>query len=490
MNQNLKIVGILALLCGVVFALTMISSIIPNPPADPNKQKIQGGDTGQVGTTEHLLFATKVMRFDPNTGNVGHKYFQMFYEVSETHNTASFWFVNPNPYEVQVGATARSCSVCTKARVGVVNPQARKEMLQDLAAGSLLRPGAFGFDVMTMIAAAKLERSLNAAWVDLEFPMPPQTEPPMWAPVPPAQPDGIPTLGILQVMFQTKGVFPKPIAAKVSVKAKGFPPTIVEFNLSTIGVEAFEVTPPTVDFGEIGAGSSPKKHTVYCVSYTRGFQETVDSPPLGMPEVKLDVVDPFLTVSEPVRLTDSEIDIISRSFSAKSESGPHRIKSGYKAIVTLNRQIEGKSPSDQTEPDIGPLQRTLTFSIKGEPKSHSAAITANIVGLVNLIDGGGIELGRFNGVVGTAKEVTLWSEQKNLELEVVNGEHSQKYFHATIATEQREDQKRKYWKLRVTVDPKQCLKPIPSNSFIMLRGKIDGKERKVRLVVSGQGTSS
>ena len=64
--------------------------------------------------------------------------------------------------------------------------------------------------------------------------------------------------------------------------------------------QLFAVNPPSVDFGELDERAEAVTRSFYCYSTTRP-QST-----LPVPAVRVSVPDPFLTVGEPVPMTDRE----------------------------------------------------------------------------------------------------------------------------------------------------------------------------------------
>jgi hypothetical protein len=457
----------LAMLVGVVFVVTLISQYTGTPPEDPTKPK------GQAVLGVPLRFATTEMRYDPGSEDLDKKYFPGFFEVSDKLLKVNFWFKNPNPVPVRFTVRGRSCSACTTANLAVIKPEELAKFERAVAA-SRLGVGVIPVpDLVTPMAHLALLNSLE--WHNLDFERPDESV------TVPAAPDAdTPTWGVFQVVIKVSVIGFKALSATVGMAAGDGPAIEVPFFVATVGVPPLEVTPRTIEIGEFSEGSAPRHAQLYCWSATR------DQSDLIAPAVNVSGNDPFVRVGTPVPFTDDD-----RAAVPMPKGGPNgavpRVRGGFRIPVTIYRRVPPAEarPGEPTQPDVGPFERQIGIATLGAP-SLAVTVTANVTGIVGLLDGGVIDLKDFNGRNGVEKTVTLVSDKPDLELKLLPEECVPNYLKLTLSPP-RTDSGRKYWTVKVVVPAKACLSDLPADSSVVLSGTTGGETIKVKLPVKGHG---
>ena len=113
-------------------------------------------------------------------------------------------------------------------------------------------------------------------------------------------------------------------------------------------------------------------------------------------------------------------------------------------------------------------------------------MTANVTGVVGLLEGGVIDLKDFNGRAGVERTATVVSDRADLELELVPEECVPRFVKLALAAP-RVENGRKFWALKLAVPPDACQEDLPADSAVVLRGKTGGETVKVKLPVKGRG---
>ncbi|OWK36068.1 hypothetical protein [Fimbriiglobus ruber] len=470
MNSTMKYVVLIGLIMVVVFGVTIISINVETPGLDipvDSKDTVSGVP---------LSFSMTAMVFDPAPpeDKWPQKYFQGFYEIKDEQVPIPFWFQNRNSVPVRLSVTGRSCTACTRARVGIVPAEALRTFKKQAAMAALVQGALPVPDLATVLPAVALFDSMK--FQELEF-----DQPGSGVDIPAADADGAPTLGVFQMMVKVNIIGPKPLHAMTGMRVGNGPPTPLQFDTVVLGVQPCLVHPKSVPLGELPEGAAEKTGTVVCWSATRGFE---DFPP---PTATAGGKDPFIHLGAPVKMTDVEL---SRFDAELGRDGQHvRAISGYTIPYTVYRRLPDAvtvPPGTPREPDIGPFERFIDVAGVGN-QAYRVPVTATVTGLVNLTDGKQVDFEKsFATAYGASIEKTLASSRTDLALEVLADETTPRYLKATLS-EPRVEAGRKLWTLKVTVPPNACSGPLPPDSAVVLRGKTGGEVQKVRVGVKGAG---
>ncbi len=466
MRSNLMAVLGVGMLLLIVFGVTVISQYAGSPVNDVAKS-----DTPAEIAGVPLLFAKNEMAFEPGSEDLDKKYFQGFFEVTDQLLKVNFWFKNPHKQPVFFTVRGRSCSACTSANVAVVSAEAVKRFETQTA---LARFGV-GVgpvpDLLTPLAHLALTNSLQ--WKSLDF-----EQPENGVTVPAAPDDDTPTWGVFQVVIKVTAVGYKKLSAEVGM-AVGKSPTVRQvFSVATVGTAVLDVAPKKIDIGEFAEGSAPRVTDLYCWSSIR---EQDELPP---PSVNVNVKDPFIRLGTPVPLTQLERE---RIYTERLGAGAaQRVKGGYRIPVTVLRRVPATevAPGAPVQPDVGPYERQIGIATTGATVL-AVAVTANVTGVVGLVDGGVINLKDFNGRSGVERTVSIVSDRADLDLEVVPEECVPKYVKITLAAPTTANG-RKFWAVKLVVPPDACQEDFPPDSAVVLRGKTGGETIKVKLPVKGR----
>lgn len=466
MRSNLFAALGVGMLMLVVFGVTLISQYAGGPGPDEVRPQ---DDPAIPGVP--LLFAKNEMAYEPGSEDLDKKYFQGYFEVTDQLVKVNFWFKNPHKQPVTFTVRGRSCSACTSANVAVVSPEAMKQFESQTARAR------FGLgvtpvpDLVTPMAHLALLNSL--AWQPLDF-----ERPEAGVAIPAAIDDDTPTWGVFQMLLKVTGVGPKSLEAAVGMTI-GTSPTVRQvFRVATVGAPALDVVPKKLDLGEFPEGAAARNYDLYCISATR---EQADLSP---PAANVNVKDPFIRLGAPVPLTPAERDRLSAE---KVGGAVQRVRGGYRIPVTVLRRVPAgeAAAGAPTQPDIGPYDRQIGVASTGA-SVVAVAVTANVTGVVGLLEGGVIDLKDFNGRAGVERTATVVSDRADLELELVPEECVPRFVKLALAAP-RVENGRKFWALKLAVPPDACQEDLPADSAVVLRGKTGGETVKVKLPVKGRG---
>ncbi len=467
MRSNLIAVLGVGMLLLIVFGVTVISQYAGGPASDVSKSDEPAAIAGVP-----LLFAKNEMSFAPGSEDLDKKYFQGFFEVTDQLLKVNFWFKNPHKQPVFFTVRGRSCSACTSANVAVVSAEEMKRFESQTALARFGVGVAPVPDLLTPLAHLALTNSLH--WQPLDF-----EQPENGVTVPAAPDDDTPTWGIFQVVIKVSVVGYKKLSAEVGM-AVGKSPTVRQvFSVATVGTAVLDVAPKKIEIGEFAEGSAPRVTDLYCWSAIR---EQDELPP---PSVNVNVKDPFIRLGIPVPLTQSERD---RIYAERLSAGAaQRVKGGYRIPVTVLRRVPAAevAPGAPVQPDVGPYERQIGIATTGAAVL-AVTVTANVTGVVGLVDGGVINLKDFNGRSGVERTVSIVSDRADLDLEVVREECVPKYVKITLAAPTTENG-RKFWAVKIVVPADACQEDLPADSAVVLRGTTGGETIKVKLPVKGRG---
>lgn len=414
------------------------------------------------------------MGYDPTSDQVAKRTFPGYYEPTGGKQIpVSYWFQNPHPVPVRVAILGRSCTSCSSARLAVVPLETVQKFT---AARAAVAGGPATPESPNDLTAAETEAlSPSLAWHDFNLEHPDQT-----IEVPPGSAEQ-PTWGILQFGVQLAVVGPKPLSVNVGITAGDNPRAQMPFHMVLVGANPFEVTPRALSFGDLPQGASPATKEFIYWSSTRG--PTTD-PPLSKPVLAAGQ-DAFLKVGEPVPLTPEQVRSLALQLSIEGKGGPVRVRGGYKVPVTVYRHLPGTtSPGTPAEPDIGPFERQVGVSAAGALHSVPVPVTANVLGLVGLVDTQVADLKYFNGRTGVEKPFQLASDRTDVDLRPLPDEFRPKWLTATVEPPQTVSGRR-FWTLKVGVPAEVTTTALPPDSVVVLEAKSADGIRKVRIPVKG-----
>ena len=456
-----------ALLVAVVFGVTVMSQYAP-----PRQEVVRtSGPAEEVVTGPPLGFASQKAVYDPSSEDISQKYFRAHHEITNDLVPAPFWFKNRTTKPVGLRMRGTSCGACTTARAAVLAPAEVERFVQTAVLSGLGRGASGAPDLLGALGAAQMIQSLQ--WKQLSL-----TEHNEMA-VPASESAARPTLGVVQPEVKLSVMGPKNVQVAVGMKAEGAPaPVDLTFDINLVAVPAFEVDIPRLDFSDLGEQDQFRTRELTVWSATRTAREL---PPV---KVGLNPDDGFVVAGAPEPLSPEECDKLRMLLSKKQ---PVRVASGYRIPVTVYRHRPvGSAIKGPPEPDLGPFERSLGVAGPGDSVAN-VAISARINGVVELVDGGAIDLKDFDGRFGTTRDnFALASDRPDLKLAVEPGGVTPNYLQVSLG-EPRTDGGRTVWKLTVKVPPGSCTGDLPRNSVVRLVATGGAQTYRLQLPVKGKG---
>lgn len=472
MKQTLKIAVPLALLVGIIFAITYFSQY--TPPDDGGQ-----GPGVTTSTEPPLRFFTSARRWDPY-GSLPDQVFPGFYEVRAnevgTPSGASFWFENRNDKPVTMQLKSVSCSACSGGRLVPLPVDVTRQILQ-MTAVSTLPGGLFSPLPLGMAGPTANLRESNLSWQAHTFRDNPRAEYKVPAA---ANTDGwSPQWGILELRFQVGALGPKPLTSEFNLQVDGTGQIgTANFGIAFEGVDPFEVSRSEIDVGELEGSSTLRQFEVVVYSATRGPNGNGPGPlatptvRVAMPPGVLGEPGPFVSVSEPLPVPAAELPRIANQL-AKAI----RVESAYRLTVTVSPKVGDR------QIDLGPLERDVQVS------TADTAKTVRVRGRV----GGGVWLdnnlkeivlqyGFSAGAVGRVFQVI--TEKPDAELVHVADPTTPDFLEISLE-KQTDVTDRGYFRLKVTVPPGK--KSGSWSGFVVLEVK-GPKPYRIRIPVRGNGS--
>lgn len=469
MNSTLKMVVPIVLVCGGVFALTVIKKLDTTPPMDTT-------GTDATSPAMPLQFTYLEMKYDPTSSEPRLKHFAGFHEVSDEEHPASYWFQQTATQPTDVRVLGRSCTSCTSARVGVPPPDEMDAFISRSVLG-VFPASAFPVpDLLTAAVFAKLNQSIQ--WTEFDF------ENPESRATVPAAAEGKPTWGLFQMGIKITAQGPKTLSAGVGMKTESMPVAAqLTLTVSMVGVNAFQVVPETANLGSMPEGAVDRSIEIQYWSATRSpYVASTRADYLPPPTMNVADDDPFVTLSPPRVLSPDEVAGLARTLSADAGQ-PIQVRGAYRVTATVHRKLP-----DGREPDIGPFEKYIGISGPGTNNSRRVTIKGVTTGLVSLASGDVLKLGKngeWNVRYGDKTETQLVSDRPGLEIELVPEESVPSFLNLALSPP--EDRSgRRYWTLKVTVPPNTGFGSLPRDACIVLRSK-GPNPQKVRIPVQGIG---
>ncbi len=479
MNSGAKTILILLLLGGVVFGITVIASYTGGfqPVATGDDAP---GETGGVAVGPPLEFALTEIGYGPAAEEQFIRAFPGFFEVSPELNYQSFWFRQPHKKEVRVAVKGRSCSACTSARIGVLPADPLADYVKQVREGKVPPPIGPAEALTASLVAAGLSINSQVRWQEFDFDHTDKV-----VVLPAAGPDG-PQVGLFQMIYKVTVAGPKTLDAYVGMSVADGLPAQMKLSVASLGMPAFRVTPTDgkVQVGDLPEGASPRTFDLVCWSATRrlaGPGRTL--PP---PAVAVGPRDPFIVVGPLVPVAEADLGQIAASLEMDKVQPP--VLSAYRVAVTVHRSRPPTAPAGTApEPEIGPFERQVAFTVPGELAAQVVTLTGAHTGLVALADAKLIDLESFPSRTGKPeKAYTLVSDRPGLKLVVAADECNPKYVVVRLG-EPEDSGGRRRWRLTLSVPPGAGLGEFPADSVVVfLADTGDGPPRRVKVPLKGR----
>ena len=465
MRRNIIIGLAVAMLCGVVFMVTLVSQYSGSAGGPGEGESVNSGPVVPLSFTADKLF------YSPTDENINRRHFPGFYEVSSSLVPAPFWFQNPHAEPVTVTVRGRSCTACTSARLAVI-PASRVDRLAEGAFADLALGANSPTGLLLALSAVGLMQGLD--WQQLDFEAPDKG-----AIVPAAESPDRPTWGVFQMEIKVNAVGPQDRRVLVGTKLGERPMATQEFAVKLVGAAPFALDQAQVTLGELPEGSGARTVNVNAWSATRDFDRF---PP---PQTAINSQDGFVQVGEPVPLTLSQRIQLEAGLHFENQATP--VRSGYRIPITVYRRrpagVPGEGPA---EPEIGPFERTVQLA---GPNNSTASlkVSGTVTGVVTLQGASLVDLKDFNGKLGVSNETfTLISDRPEVTL-AIDPETSPRYLKVELGEPGQFGPNRRRWQLTVSVPPEACYGDLPRDAAIVLIGKSNGEPFRLRLPVKGRG---
>ncbi len=415
LKSILKIVVPIVSLMAVIFGVTLFSQY--TPPSDDGSTGT-GADTN-AGGEPPLRFYSGVRQWDPTpNASLQDQNFPGFYEPGETVHGASFWFENRNPKSVTMQLKSVSCSACSGGRVAAIPPVVTRQLLQ-MSAISLLPQGLItGVPLGMAGPAANLDPNrLN--WQlftyrdspDATYKIPAANNTDGWSP----------QWGIMDLQFRVMAIGVKPITTEFATQVDETNTVgAARFVITFEGVNAFDVSTPKIEVGELTASSEPRTYDILVYSSTRGPHRNGPGEPGDLTPPKVDVRSvlgvgepgPFVSVGPPARVPDQDLPVLTDRLSRDLRK-PVRIDSAYYFTVNVNPKV------GDNRVDIGLLEREIWLAGAGS-QAKQIRVKGIVRGPVWLDDNRtDIDLGSYKYREGVNESIRVYTEQRDAVLKVL-----------------------------------------------------------------------
>lgn len=467
----IKVAIPIGVLMAIIFGITYFSQYTPQ------------GDGPETTTTNlkepPLRSFTSARQWNP-FGSLQDRTFPGFYEVQAnaagTPNAAAFWFENRNDKSVTMQLKYVSCGACSGGRVAPIPPDVARQVLQ-MTAVSTLPGGLFnGMSVGLAGPAANLSED-RLTWQSYTFRDHPKAEYKVPAA---ANTDGwSPQWGILELRFSVGAIGPKPLGTVFNLQVDGTTQIgEAKFDINFVGVEPFDISRDFIDVGELQETSAPTQYDVIVYSSTRGPNGNGPGD-LQVPKTDVQMVGgtvgepgPFVSVSTPVRLPESELMRIPEQI----QRGV-RVESAYKLTITVSPKVGEKRV------DLGPLERDVHIATADMRKTvRVKGMVRGGVWLDNNLKEIAVNYKFENGAAGQA--FTVVTDHPEQELVLVTDPTTPEGLKLELE-KQAPVPDRGYYQLKVSVPA--GAKAGSWNGFVVLDLKGPNPQR-IRIPIRGNGT--
>ncbi|QEL18175.1 hypothetical protein [Limnoglobus roseus] len=255
-------------------------------------------------------------------------------------------------------------------------------------------------------------------------------------------------------------------------------PQPFNFTVYSGGREALELLKTEFNVGTLTEGNPSQTVDIVGLSALR------DNVPL--PVLAVSNNDQHVTIGTPQPLSSESLEEYSRSASTPATpSGqappPIYYRSGYRIPVTVSREAGGRTM------DVGAFDREVYVS--GGPgvtlkKPLRAHIQGTVAGVIQLEGATKIDFGSYDSSVAHKKEARLWTEKKDIDIDVVADQTQPNFLKVTLGKATAEAG-RTYWPLTVQIPAKEG-RSSPWEGIIYLRTK-GPNPTNIRIQVSGHG---
>ena len=472
MKQLLKTVIPIAVLMAVIFGVTFFAQY--RAPVEEKEE---------VSTEPPLRFGSTTRQWNP-VGSLQEQIFPGFYEVQANaagpKNSARFWLENRNPKPVTLQLKGVSCASCSAGRLAPIPPEVTRQLLQMSIVSGLPQGLGGGLGLGLAGPAARLAPE-NLQWQEYEF-----RETPHATFVVPAATnnDGLsPQWGILELQFSVGAIGPKTLTAEFVSQVEGSKDfSTTRFGITFEGVNPFDVFPGRIDVGELTENSEPKSYELLVYSSTRG--PTAHGPgDLQPPAVDIRLpagtsgeVGEFVTVGQPVRLPETQLDQIAIDVTRRLKK-PTRVTASYRVPVTVAPRVGSKRI------DIGPLERDIWVAVP-DALPRSVPLRGTVRGGVWLDDDlKEISLSYLVASGLADRQFRLIAEGRDAEVTLLRDECRPDFLRVTLEKEPVQATDRTTYQLKIN---------IPANTktgswtgSVVLELKTSGQ--KIRIPVKGTG---
>jgi hypothetical protein len=430
-KQTVLLIGVVVVL---VFLVTYATTVL-RPTENTN---IKTPSSAAAGSEMQLAFASAMMWPAPTSDKPEPLPAPWEWQAAGQHD---FWFQNNRDDPVQVAVNAVGCASCTRVELCVL-PEDLKRMKPDQLDAHAQDPG-LTWQVLSpqdskgVTVPAHAAGGVRLHWQKKERASGPQT---------------------ISAELETESHRSVGQSITLRVGLAFVDPVMIaaEENLK----EASKGS--EISVGALLAGDV-KTVNLLCFSLTRSaFKVKAEAP-----------ADPCITCGTPEAFTAEECR-------SASSALPTPILCAYRVPVTVRERTD-----DGKQLDLGRFRRHVQFTSDAVSENGDAVLTGTVRGDIMV---GTVErerdlllLGSFERSVGTTKEITLTTEQANLNLEV---ESKPEFLTAELHEEKGAGVLGKTWTLSVTVPPDALDGSIPPHTYVVLKTK-GAKPRRVNIPVIG-----
>jgi hypothetical protein len=431
-SSPLKVLLPMVMLVAVVFGVTFFAQYAPRE----NKDDDRGGSRKGTAKSDPLRFASGDRRWEPDLvtdpikSNLPNWIFPGFYEVG-ARNHASFWLENRNPTPISfklAGASFTNGSNFRGGKLAAIPPDVTDQLIMT----SIISGFPQGLVSALPLNVAGISPKLapdRLNWQEFEYSERSVVE--YKVPAAPAANQFFSyQWGILDLQFEVSTPGPKGLRVSYAVKKEG-DDAVEGANLLIVleAVDPFEVATRQISIGEWKDSSDPGTFDFYVFSSTRGPKKAGLAnredlvPPTA--EVKMPggggQPGPFITVSKPERVPDSELNKVFEEVNASLKK-PTRIEAAYRYTVTV-RPIVGDERAD-----IGPFERDVVLDIPGLSARKSIRFKGMVRGSAWLDnDRTDIDLPSYRDANGIEQTIRIITENRNAEMELLRSECGPKF---------------------------------------------------------------
>ena len=468
------------LMVGVVFGITFISQYAPKKKEESKRK------TEEVYDKKVLTFGQSIRVWNPQSFDLPDQIFPGFYEGGPTEYPASFWLENRHaaPVTMQLSTIATGCSKCSSGRFAPIPP----EVMDQLFLTTVLSGLPQGLTSGLPLGVAATSANLDPARMNWQYHKHSEMAHPQYTiPAAPGSAHLFPyQWGIFELLFKVEGKG-KPLAASYDLKVEGT--SLVESaTLQVIfeGVDAFDVSPQSIDIGNWSETSDPRTFNIVVYSLTRGPNRKgpYDSGNLEPPSVDVRMpggirdLGGFITVGPAVRISEpSELGKLMVKLS-NAQKKPLKIESAYEFTVTVNPKVGGERM------DLGLLERDVLFALPGMKEPKTVRLKGMVTGDLELANHRtDIELPSYRVSTGITFPVSVIAKHKDAVVTLVPDECRPKFVNYKL-TKVNRDENQGYYELSVEI-PKDGQAGSWSGVVVLeLKGS---RPQRIRIPIRGTG---